>query len=74
MDGRPVEPDKMWVCQYCTNTPPFTAQREIDFAKHMVEQHPDKAKGNTPESMEAAEKVKAAKQAEKDLRAAAKKN
>lgn len=71
MDGRRVEPDKMWVCQYCTNSPPYVTQREIDFAKHMVEQHPDKAKGNTPETMEAIEKVKVAKQAEKELKVAA---
>ena len=48
-DGRPVEPDKLFVCQHCQNSPPFVASKEIDFAKHMVEKHPEQAKPPKPE-------------------------
>ena len=44
MDGRPVEPDKLMLCQYCTNPVPFATNKPIDFAKHMVEVHPEHAK------------------------------
>lgn len=43
-DGRPVKPDKLRVCQHCQNSPPFVATKEIDFARHMVEKHPEQAK------------------------------
>ena len=72
-DGRPVEPGKLWLCEYCQNSPPFVATKEIDFARHMVEKHPEHAKGETPEAKEAAEKAEAAKKAEANRAAAAKK-
>lgn len=47
-DGRPVEPNKLRVCQHCQSSPPFVATKEIDFAKHMVDKHPEYANGKTP--------------------------
>lgn len=73
------------VCQHCKQSPPFiaTVQKdpktgltksvELVFARHMVEKHPEHAKGKTPEAKEAAEKVEAAKKADADLKVAAKK-
>lgn len=42
-NGKPVEQDKLRVCQHCTSSPPFVATKEIDFARHMVEKHPKQA-------------------------------
>lgn len=68
-DGRPVKPGKLWLCKHCQ----FFGTKEIDFARHMVEKHPEHAKGKTPEAKEATEKAEAAKKAEATLKAAAKK-
>lgn len=72
-DGRPVEPDRLWICQHCQHSPPFFAEREIDFAKHIIKEHPEHAKGKTPEAREAEEKAVAAEKADAALKAAAKK-
>jgi len=39
-DGSPVPPGKLWLCEHCQ----FFSTKEIDFAKHMVEKHPEQAK------------------------------
>lgn len=49
-NGRPVEDGKLFVCQHCETSPPFVATKEIDFAEHMIDKHPEYAKGKTPEA------------------------
>ncbi len=43
-DGRQVEADKLFVCPYCTNSPPAFSTKEIDIVKHVIEEHPEHAK------------------------------
>lgn len=46
-DGTPVEPGKIWICPHCECKPgqfPFMNCNEREFAKHMVEKHPEQAK------------------------------
>jgi len=43
-DGRQMELGRAFVCQYCQQSPPFCAEREIDFAKHIIDKHPEHAK------------------------------
>lgn len=65
-NGRPVELDKLRVCQHCTSSPPFVALKEIDFARHMVERHPKQATVEVQEAV--SEKVvKTAKKAAKKV-------
>lgn len=56
-DGRPVEPGKLYVCQHCQNSPPFVTAKEIDFAKHTIEKHPEHATKEV-EKAETARKTK----------------
>ena len=44
MDGRPIESGKVWLCPHCF----FVGWKEIVFAKHMLERHPEYANGKTP--------------------------
>ena len=46
-DGTPVEPDRIWICPYCECKPgqfPFITCQEIEFAKHIIDVHPEYAK------------------------------
>ena len=62
-DGRPVEKDKLFVCQYCQNSPPFVASKEIDFVKHMIDKHPEHATKKIEKAVEkVVEKVDAGKE------------
>jgi len=49
MDGRPVKQgDKLWICPHCGSI----CWKEIDFAKHMIQKHPEKAKPEKPKKPE----------------------
>lgn len=51
-DETPVAPGRLWICPHCECKPgqfPFITCQEIEFAKHIVEKHPDKANPTAPE-------------------------
>lgn len=56
-DGRPVEPGKLWICQHCKQSPPFIAWKEIEFAKHMVQVHPEHATVKVEKAVEKIVKI-----------------
>ncbi len=56
--GKEVEKDKAFVCQHCTASPPFVALNAKDFAEHIVDKHPDKAKAQVAEADKTEKKSK----------------
>lgn len=71
-DGSPVKKGELFVCQHCQHSPPFATPREIDFARHMIEKHPEQATTKVQEAVDEAV-VKTDKKTKKKTKKAVKK-